>query len=551
MLSFLILTYLIWAVTSCLLPHEGGTRQLAARPARLARLARRQVSNTTKTPIGTGDRFNGGSIAPRGLGSQAAGTTIKSIMNVAEIKSAVQGLVKEFGIEVFTTPDKTHENATMFAAKVIDDKKLACDDAYRVFLNTGIHARERGGPDNLIYFISDLLWAKKLGTGLSYGSTQKYSNADVLKALSTGIVFMPLSNPDGVAYDQKTGECWRKNRNPAGAVDLNRNFDFLWDFKKTFAPNASTSLASEDPKAETYHGKAPFSEPETRNIKSVMDRFTNTRWFVDLHSFGGDVLYNWGDDTNQDSVSAWNFSNTAYNGKRGEIPDTTGLEYKEFIPSDDWNDKLAVSNRMASGMSNAAGRGYNARQSAYLYATSGASDDYAYSRHFVNSKLNKIHGFTVEFGYENEGDDCPFYPTPDQFKQSILETGAGFMEYLLQAAKVGVGSPRTCTPPPPPPPPAPVCANTCKPNQCGGRATCEVFNPLGGAPNFGKSYCFCQAGYKATGVADADKNKQYHLSWKNANGDQTHRVLVSPGQACEAVCKDNVCSEVSVKDACR
>ena len=51
-----------------------------------------------------------------------------------------------------------------------------------------MHARERGGPDNLIYFIADLLFAQKHATGLTYGA-KSYSNADVIKALNTGIVF--------------------------------------------------------------------------------------------------------------------------------------------------------------------------------------------------------------------------------------------------------------------------------------------------------------------------------------------------------------------------
>lgn len=41
------------------------------------------------------------------------------------------------------------------------------------------------------------------GTGLTFGS-QTYTNAQVKTALSAGIVFLPLINPDGVAYDQSS-----------------------------------------------------------------------------------------------------------------------------------------------------------------------------------------------------------------------------------------------------------------------------------------------------------------------------------------------------------
>ncbi|KAM5350695.1 hypothetical protein ACJ41O_007200 [Fusarium nematophilum] len=402
-------------------------------------LVRRQ--NTTLTiPIHVGDRFQGGAIAPRGLGSQAPGTTIDGVMNVREIESAVKGLVNEFGIEMFTAPDTTHRGATMFGGKV--GNGLTCDDAYRVYLMSGIHARERGGPDNIIYFISDLLWAKRLGTGLTYGG-MAYTHEDVLTALSTGIVFMPLVNPDGVAFDQETNSCWRKNRNPSGPVDLNRNFDVLWDFETKFAPEVGYSVGSSDSLVETYHGKKPFSEPETRNIKWIMDKFPKLRWYIDLHSFAGLVLYPWGDDTNQALNPSIDFDNAAYDGKRGIIPDKPGREYKEYISFPDWDTTIIAATKVAAAMGGAANRHYDARQGAYLYPTSGTSTDYAFSRAFTNSNLNKIYGFTIEFGFEGPG-SCPFYPSPSQFHKSILETGAGFMEFLITAARQGLGSPREC-----------------------------------------------------------------------------------------------------------
>ncbi|KAH7166395.1 zinc carboxypeptidase [Dactylonectria macrodidyma] len=499
---------LLAAAEACLLPGETEDGHVP--------LTRRSNSTGSTIRINVGDRFNGGTKAPRGLGSQPAGTRIESVMNVAEIQSAVQGLVTQFGIKLFTAPDPTAQGATMFGGKI--GNGLDCDEAFRVYLMSGIHARERGGPDNLIYFISDLLWAQFQGTGLTYGD-MTYTYEEVLTALSTGIVFMPLINPDGVAYDQATNSCWRKNRNPSGAVDLNRNFDFLWDFETDFAPGQPITLASSNPNHDTYHGQSAFSEAETRNVKWVMDQFKNLRWFVDLHSFAGLVLYPWGDDTNQALNTNQAFTNGAYGGKRGVIPDESGLEYKEYITYPDWDAAIIAATKVAVGMQGATNRHYDARQSAYLYPTSGTSTDYAFSRSLADSNLNKLYGFTIEFGFEGPG-SCPFYPSVDQFQQSILETGAGFMEFLLTAARQGLGSPRECP-------------------------------SSDGAPSFGNSYCFCQAGYKATGIADTDTSKQYHLSWVNDNGDQTHRVLVNPGQDCWDVCGDNLCSEVPLKDSCR
>lgn len=239
------LVTLLWA---CLLPEERNGLQ---------RIDRRQ-SSSSGIAIGTGDRYSAGTIAPRGLGTQS--TTLTTLLNVKEITSGLKGLASVYGIPTFTTPYKTYNGATISGGKLGGNG--TCDSAYRVYLNSAIHARERGASDGLLFFIGDLLYANKNNIGLKFGS-KIYTNAQVKTALSTGIVFIPLSNPDGVAYDQSSNSCWRKNRNPKSStgsaasvgVDLNRNFDFIWDFTKLFASSARSSVASTSPSAETYHGE--------------------------------------------------------------------------------------------------------------------------------------------------------------------------------------------------------------------------------------------------------------------------------------------------------
>ncbi|KAH6880655.1 hypothetical protein B0T10DRAFT_518965 [Thelonectria olida] len=426
------------SVTSgCLLPEEredGGMK----------RVVRRQSSNGT--PIGTGDRFNAGATAPRGLGTQS--TTFSTLLNVKEIKSGLQGLVNTYGISTFTTPYKTYEGATVLGAKV-GGTGGTCNNAYRVYFNGNIHARERGSMDSVLYFVSDLLYANKNNVGLTYGS-KTYTNAQVKTALSAGIVFIPLSNPDGVAYDQSTNSCWRKNRNPNSGssvgVDLNRNFDFLWDFKKLFATSVQSSVGSTSPSSETYHGTSAFSEPETKNIKWVFDTYSKIRWFVDLHSYAGDVLYSWGSDENQSKYPYMSFLNSTYNGVRGILSDApgSGSGYGEYTPKTEWDANLAAAQRMTSAMTAGGGRSYTAMQSSDLYPTSGASDDYAYSRHFANSNNNLVHAYTVEFGFGNNAASCPFYPTVSQYNSNLKATSAGFMELLLAAVDLGLGDATVC-----------------------------------------------------------------------------------------------------------
>ncbi|KAB8294102.1 hypothetical protein EYC80_009554 [Monilinia laxa] len=435
-------TYLYYVVglapifsQACLLPEEREGKP---------RIARRQTNNGIA--IGTGDRYNAGTIAPRGVGTQT--TTVTTLMNVKEIASAIKGLASVYGIPTFDTPYKTYNGASITGGKVGGNG--ACNDAFRVYFNGGIHARERGSPDGLLYFIGDLLYAQKNGVGLKYGS-KSYTNAQVKTALSTGIVFIPLSNPDGVAYDQSTNSCWRKNRNPKSGtgtnagVDLNRNFDFLWDLKK-FAPSARNDVASADPASIVFHGTAPFSEPETQSVKWIMDTYSKVRWFVDLHAYAGDILYSWGSDTNQVSYPYMNFLNSSYDAVRGIVNDTpgSGSAYGEYTPNAEFTTNKAAATKMSAGMSAAAGRKYSAIPAAELYPTSGASDDYSYSRHFADPSKNLIHGYTIEFGFGNDDASCPFYPSQSQHNINLQEIGAAYMELLLAAVSLGLGDATTC-----------------------------------------------------------------------------------------------------------
>jgi murein tripeptide amidase MpaA len=101
-----------------------------------------------------------------------------------------------------------------------------------------------------------------------------------------------------------------------------------------FAPAAHiTDYTSTDPCQLTYQGPHAFSEPETQNVKWLLDTNPRTRWFVDVHSYAQDILYSWGDDQDQSTTAAMNFANPAFDGLRGVDGDAA---YKEYIPGDDW-----------------------------------------------------------------------------------------------------------------------------------------------------------------------------------------------------------------------
>ncbi|KAL0879726.1 hypothetical protein ABMA27_003439 [Loxostege sticticalis] len=100
-------------------------------------------------------------------------------------------------------------------------------------------------------------------------------------------IIMPIANPDGFEFSHTTERFWRKNRRNHGGkikpwcmgVDLNRNFDV--DFK-----------SSKDPCGQTFPGPHPFSEPESVNIRRVLNAYSNRiHMFIDIHSFGSMILF--------------------------------------------------------------------------------------------------------------------------------------------------------------------------------------------------------------------------------------------------------------------
>jgi len=107
--------------------------------------------------------------------------------------------------------------------------------------------------------------------------------------------------------------------------------------------------------------------------------------------------------------------------------------YREWVDEPDYGKVSNAALRVARAMQTVAGRSYGRMQAVGLYPTSGASDDYAYSRYRANAKLNKAYGFTMEFGYAYN-----FYPTLLEYHNNLKDTGAGLMEFCLAASDAGL-----------------------------------------------------------------------------------------------------------------
>ncbi|RHX98974.1 hypothetical protein DYB30_014110 [Aphanomyces astaci] len=99
------------------------------------------------------------------------------------------------------------------------------------------------------------------------------------------LYFVPIANIDGYDISWMNGK--RLQRKNANEVDLNRNWPTPFKTPKTKLPSA-----------QDYPGTGPFSEPETKGIGEWLKaKNTELAGWVDVHSFGGLILYPYGDTT--------------------------------------------------------------------------------------------------------------------------------------------------------------------------------------------------------------------------------------------------------------
>ena len=171
-----------------------------------------------------------------------------------------------------------------------------------------------------------------------------------------------------------------------------------------------------------------MSEPETKNVVSMFDNFPNICFFVDVHSYSEAILYNWGDDDNQTDQQSMNFRNPAFDSKRGVGNDSA---YKEFISAADKTAVVKLARQMRSAIQAVRGRDYTVMQSMSLYPTAGTADDYAYSRHLVDSSKQKVFSYTIEWGRPDN--PTPFHPPYPEMKQIIREITAALLQFCLRA----------------------------------------------------------------------------------------------------------------------
>jgi len=339
-------------------------------------------------------------------------------LSSAGIDSALQYTAKSYPdiTELIVLPEKTHEKRTCKMIKI--GKKNAISKNGILFLG-GVHAREILNPDMLVKLSLDLCHAYTSKTGLTFGG-KSYRDKNIQQIIETTELYIfPLVNPDGRSFVQSpAGDVWwRKNRNPnpglqAPGVDLNRNYDFLWD---------SGIGTSTNPTKDIYRGGTSNSEPETKNVIHVINKYQNIRCLIDVHSYSELILYPWGDDENQTTDPDMNFRNPDYDGYRGHPDDSI---YKEYIHKKDLDWYDSVGKKIRNAIAAVRGKVYEVQPSMNLYPTSGTCHDYVYTLKY-NGANRHIMGYTIETATR-------FQPPYSEAVNVMSEVSAGLIEACLE-----------------------------------------------------------------------------------------------------------------------
>lgn len=122
-------------------------------------------------------------------------------------------------------------------------------------------------------------------------------------------VIIPVVNVDGYQYSFDSERLWRKTRtinegSDCIGVDGNRNYDHKWEegnfdvrsYRNTLGKRRLYSLFilcfTFQPCSIIFSGTAPFSEPETRNVRNVIENNTpKIAVYISTHTYGNLLLY--------------------------------------------------------------------------------------------------------------------------------------------------------------------------------------------------------------------------------------------------------------------
>ncbi len=321
---------------------------------------------------------------------------------VAQLDSLTSDLAASFPqyFERVELPEASVERRPVHALRM----RAGAGDARRgVLFVGGTHARELMNPDAIVELAVDLLVSHANGTDIVYGGRTWAANEVRTTLEALDLWLLPCLNPDGREHVMTVDDLWRKNRrdNPNTAcdgVDLNRNLDLLW--------GVTEGQTSCSPCSDVFCGPSAFSEPETRNVKHLLDGH-RIDVFADVHSFSELILYPWGHAPTQTADPTQRFTRLP-SGTCAAIADP---RYEEYMTPQDLRRFETVGQRIVDAIRAVRGRVYTSQTGIGLYPTTGTASDYVYGRHIADPSMHKTYGYTFETGPSVGDARESFHPT--------------------------------------------------------------------------------------------------------------------------------------------
>ena len=275
-----------------------------------------------------------------------------------------------------TIPYYSSYNHQIAAIKVSNNVMID-EDEPAIYFCGGHHAREPMGVEVTLEILTYL--------------AENYNLDPFVTNLlnTTQIWIVPLLNPDGhkIVLDQ-TDVWWRKNIRDNNnshsfdfdnsgygddGIDINRNYGWEWGYVS----------ATDDMNSVTYHGIAPFSEPETTAFRDLL-RSKPFIAGISYHTYGQYVLYPYG--------------------------------YQSNLYAPDLAELRSLAQSVAGATGGQQGGFYTPMPSWQLYPVSGSLDDWAYG------ELG-IFAYTVEMATE-------FIPNASYIPQIVQNNLGGALQFL-------------------------------------------------------------------------------------------------------------------------
>src|SRR5260370_7570166 len=130
----------------------------------------------------------------------------------------------------------------------------------------------------------------------------------------------------------------------------------------------------------------------------------------------------WGDGADPTPAPSESLPSPASAALRGVHGSTA---YGEYIPRADLDWFTSTGGAVQAAIQAVRGTSYTVKQSIGLYPTSGTSDDYSYSRHFVDSAKSRVYAYTLETGTE-------FQPPYSEALNIMSEVSSGLVQFCLE-----------------------------------------------------------------------------------------------------------------------